>query len=99
MFLNLEEFEWVEEAPSEKKEGSRWTMIEKGDWVSDGKYDTQDCIVQNNETGKYYQYLLCRSGSYYSGYYYHHREDMKGVTLYEVIPMEETVTIIRWKGV
>ena len=99
MFLNLEEFEWVEEAPSEKKEGSRWTMIEEGDWVSDGKYDTQDCIVQNNETGKYYQYSLCRSGSYYSDYYYPHCEDDKGVTLYEVIPMEETVTIIRWKGV
>lgn len=98
MFLNLEEFEWVEEAPSEKKEGSRWTMIEDGDWVSDGKYDTQYCIVQNNQSGKYYQYQLTRSGSYYSDYWYSHQED-GGVDLNEVIPMEETVTIIRWKGV
>ena len=98
MFLNLEEFEWVEEAPSEKKEGSRWTMIEEGDWVSYGKYEHQVSIVQNNQSGKYYQYQLTRSGSYYSDYRYSHQED-GGVDLNEVIPMEETVTIIRWKGV
>lgn len=98
MFLDLVEFEEVKEAPSEKSDYNEWIMIDNGDWVSDGKYEFQECVVQNKESGKYYQYQLQRSGSYYTDYWYSHQDD-GGVELNEVIPMEETVTVINWKMV
>lgn len=97
MFLNLDEFEWVEEAPSQPKDGYPYTMIENGDWVSSGKWEYQEGVVLHNETGKYYKYELSRSGSYYTEYYYPHIEDDKGVKLKEVKPVEKTIVVTNWE--
>lgn len=97
LFVNLEEFEEVSEASHKPSEGDTWKMIEEGDWISKGKWEHQECVVQNIKTGKYYSYGLSRSGSYYSDWYYPHHEDDKGVTLYEVKPVEKTVVITEWK--
>jgi len=99
MFLNLEDFEEVEESPEKFSEDYLWTMIEEGDWVSSGKYEYQACVVMNNESGKYYKYEISRSGSYYSDYYYPHIEDDKGVELSEVRPVEKTVVVKSWEYV
>ena len=61
MFLNLEDFEEVEESPKKFSEDYLWTMIEEGDWISSGKWEYQTCVVMNNESGKYYKYELSRS--------------------------------------
>lgn len=97
LFLNLEDFEDASESRTVPREGDIWKMIEDGDWISEGKWEYQECVVQNIETGKYYSYGLSRSGSYYSYWYYPHREDDKGVTLYEVEPVEKTVVVTEWK--
>lgn len=101
MFVSLEDFESIEEAPSSVDSNffNGWLMVEVGDWVSEGKWDSRDCIVQHVPTDKYYQYSLSRSGSYYSDYYYSHIEDDNGVHLNEVIPYEETIVVKKWRGV
>ena len=99
MFLNLEDFEEVEEAPKKFSEDYLWTMIEEGDWISSGKWEYQTCVVMNNESGKYYKYELYRSGSYYSDHYYKHMEDDDGVELLEVKPVEKTVVVKSWECV
>ena len=99
MFLNLEDFDDVEYASTVKCDDEDWTMIEKGDWISSGKWEYKTCVVMNNESGKYYKYELYRSGSYYSDYYYPHIEDDKGVELSEVKPIEKTVVVKSWEYV
>ena len=99
MFLNLEDFEEVEYAPSQKQDGCDWIKVVDGDWVCDGKWEFQTSIVQSVETGKFYEYSLSRSGSYYSDYYYVHQEDDNGVELSEVVKKERVVTETYWDGV
>ncbi len=38
-------------------------VIEEGDWVSRGKYEVKECIIQDIETGKYYKIFADRTGS------------------------------------
>ena len=45
MFLNLEEFDDVEYASDVKCDDEKWTIIDRGDWISTGKYVHQTCIV------------------------------------------------------
>ena len=99
MFLNLEDFEEVDDAPSKQEGGYNWIKIVDGGWIYDGKWEMQTSIVQNVETGKFYEYSLCRSGSYYSGYYYVHREDNNGVNLREVVKKERVITETYWEYV
>ena len=99
MFLNLEDFEEVEESPKKFSEDYLWTMIEEGDWISSGKWEYQTCVVMNNESGKYYKYEISRSGSYYSDYYYKHMEYDDGVELSEVKPVEKTIVVKSWEYV
>lgn len=47
-------------------------VIEEGDWVSSGKYEEKECIIQDIKTGKYYKIFADRTGSYYSDYYYNY---------------------------
>lgn len=98
LFVKLEDFEEISEARSIPRDGDEWQMIEDGDWVSDGKYDLTTSVVKHIESGKYYQYSLSRTGSYYSDYYYSHHDD-GGVELDEVVPVEKTVVITEWKFV
>ena len=99
MFLNLEDFEEVDDAPSKQEGGCNWIKIADGGWICDGKWEMQTSIVQNVETGKFYEYTLSRSGSYYSDYYYVHREDDNGVNLSEVVKRERVITETYWEYV
>lgn len=94
MKLNLEDFEWVEEAPCKEIEGCRWVKIEEGDWVSGGKWEYQTSIVFDTESSKFYRYELSRSGSYYSDYYYRHRED--GYVVLEEVTQKERVVVEKY---
>lgn len=98
MFVNLQEFEEIEYAPSEKHDGCAWIKVVDGCWICDGKWEHQTSVVQNIETGKFYEYSLSRSGSYYSGYYYTHVDD-DGVELSEVVKTEKQVTVTEWSYV
>ena len=99
MFLNLEDFEEVEDAPSKQEGGCNWIKIVDGGWRYDGKWELQTSIVQNVETGKFYEYSLIRSGSYYSDYYYVHQEYDNGVNLREVVKKERVITETYWECV
>ncbi|MBQ0111553.1 MAG: hypothetical protein KBT03_00315 [Bacteroidales bacterium] len=92
MIVNLEDFEDVEEGFGD------WEVIDGGDWVSGGKWEYLTGISKNKVTGKYYRYELSRSGSYYTEYYYNHREE-GFVNLVEVIPVERTVIVKDWEEV
>ena len=62
-------------------------VVDKGRWISDGKYDNKETIVQYE--GKHYCIDQYRSGSYFTDY------ESEEPEVYEVEPYE--VTEIRWK--
>ncbi len=69
-------------------EDKELTIVEKGLWVSDWKYETKETIVLYE--GKHYCIDESRTGSYYSDYEY------GDPIVYEVEPYEITVT--KWKA-
>lgn len=97
MQLTSEEFEEVQEASDsiDEKYPSNWLLVEKGDWVQDGKYQEQTNIVRDNRTGLYYRYSLTRSGSPFSEWYYTH-EDESEHYLVQVEQRTRTITITEW---
>lgn len=62
-------------------------VVETGDWISEGKYETCETIVLYE--GNHYSIYQSRSGSYFSDY---HNEEP---SVYEVEPYQETVT--KWR--
>lgn len=62
-------------------------IVEPGRWISDGKYENKETIVQYE--WKYYCIDQYRSGSYFTDY------ESEEPQIYEVEPYEITVT--RWK--
>lgn len=69
-------------------------LIEDGQWVSGGKYEYCTQVVKELATGKFYQYDLSRSGSYYTDYYYSHEDYLPEI--YEVQKVTKTITIDEW---
>jgi hypothetical protein len=67
-------------------------LVEEGEWISDGKYQSCTHVFQRKSDGKYFAQNWYRSGSYHSDYYYNDPED-----LYEV-ERKELVTV-QWKMV
>lgn len=67
-------------------------LVEEGEWISDGKYQSCTHVFQRKSDGKYFAQNWYRSGSYHSDYDYNDPED-----LYEV-ERKEVVTI-QWKMV
>lgn len=51
-----------------------WKIVDDGDWVSEGKYEYSDVVVQVTKGDEALDLFLLqnasRSGSYYSDYYY-----------------------------
>lgn len=60
-----------------------------GDWFDDGKREFRTSVMKVGDS--YYQVDECRSGSYYTDYYY------DDPIFYEVEPYTETITITKWK--
>lgn len=44
------------------------TVVEEGEWISDGKYEYQDIIISID--GKFYDVGISRTGSYYTDWSY-----------------------------
>ena len=72
-----------------------YKVIEEGDWVSSGKYEEKECIIQDINAGKYYRIFADRTGSYYSDYYYNYYSEAveveqieKVITCWEVVSNE-----------
>jgi hypothetical protein len=72
-----------------------WTdnfeVIERGDWVSEGKYECMMLIIRHKETLRYFRYPFLRSGSYFTEYYYTIDDESDEIELREVV-MKEVVT-------
>ena len=47
-----------------------YKVVDSGEWVSCGKFDTKSVVFEDNLTGKYYMMDGDRSGSYYTDYEY-----------------------------
>lgn len=62
-------------------------VVDPGRWVSDGKYENKETIVQYD--GRHYCIDQYRSGSYFTDY------DSEPPEVYEVEPEERTVIV--WK--
>jgi hypothetical protein len=66
--------------------------VEDGDWISEGKYQHQDCVYADDE-GNYFMISNSRSGSYHTDWYY----NTPTITQVErVVKMVETTT---WEAV
>lgn len=70
------------------EEEDDFVLVEKGSWVSDGKYDYCTNIFQRKSDGKYFSQDLTRSGSYFSDYHYEDPEDLYEVERKEVVKIE-----------
>lgn len=64
-------------------------LVEDGDWIDEGKRSYRSSVMQIGE--KYYDVQECRSGSYFTDYYYEEPE------IKEVEPYTETITVTRWR--
>lgn len=73
-------------------DSDRFKVIEKGDWISEGKFECREVIVKETSTNKYYAAVQSRSGSWFTDYEF--EDDLE---LVEVEPVE--VTKIEYKVV
>lgn len=71
-----------------------WELVEDGEWVDNGKWDHCTQVVKELATGKFYEYHLSRSGSYYTDYYYSHEDYLPEI--YEVQKVTKTITVDEW---
>ena len=69
----------------DKVEG--FNIIELGEWVSQGKWEHKETIVQCVADQKFYAVCDSRSGSYYSDYTYSSENETE-MELPEVFPVE-----------
>ncbi len=69
----------------------RFEIIEKGDWISEGKYESREVVVLEKETGKYYAAGQSRSGSYFTDYEWENDLDLVEVKPVEVTKIEYKV--------
>ena len=73
-----------------------YTVIDTGEWVSCGKFDTKSVVFEDNLTGKFYMMDGHRTGSYYTDYEYS-INDEKETECYEVKKVVKTIE--DWKPI
>jgi hypothetical protein len=66
----------------------QYTLVQSNDDWSGDKYEWKSTVVQSIDSGKYYEVVVTRTGSYYTDYEY------IGHDVFEVEP--ETVTIVKY---
>jgi hypothetical protein len=73
--------------------------IEEGEWCDQGKFQTQDNIVQYND--KFYRYSIERSGNYWNGYQYTHEfSDLGNDTIIELVEVvKKPIMVYEWVAV
>lgn len=74
------------------EDNNEYKVIKITSWVSCGKYETSEVIVQSvKDPTLYFSIYRNRSGSYYDDYYYNIEiEDF--ITLVQVKPIEKIIT-------
>lgn len=87
----------LEDGDYELPYGVYFNIDKRHEWVSDGKYDSSECVVRvivdGSPTDLYLQQFVSRSGSYYSDYEYYYNEveivekKTKVVTVVDYVPL------------
>ena len=77
------------------RDGVELRVVEEGDWVSDGKYES--CEVIFTDGVRFYTATASRSGSYYSDYTYESDWDDGDADVAEVAKVTKTIEI--WEAV
>ena len=52
------------------EDSEEFEVVDSGTFEDDGKYQLKEVIFQPKGSDKYYSLEVCRSGSYFSDYYY-----------------------------
>lgn len=71
------------------------TVVEVGDWVSEGKYESNEVIFKDGE--RFYSATAMRSGSYFSDYSYNSEWDDGDADVVEVRKVAKTIEV--WEAV
>lgn len=78
-------------------ENSPLVLEHAGQWIDKGKYQYQENILKETVTGKFYRYLLSKSGSYFTDYIYSFEWAEDEIKLTEVYKSTKIVEV--WLGV
>lgn len=72
----------------------RYRIVDDGEWIDDGKYQSKVVVFEDLEDGTLWEARDCRSGSYYSDYFYESETWPKDgiVELNRVVPVVKTIT-------
>jgi len=81
-------------AAVEEGESDLLRLVERGEWIDDGKYQYQEIILVDL-TGKHFCYTLSKSGSYFAEVTYGWEYESDYVELAEV--EKATRTVEYWK--
>lgn len=68
-------------------------VIQEGDWISEHKYEVAIHILRHVPTDTHWMLSACRTGSYYTDYHY------EPIEIDQVTPVQEVVTVTKWKAV
>lgn len=77
------------------RDGVELRVVEEGDWLSEGKYESCEVIFTDGE--RFYSAEATRSGSYFSDYTYNSEWDDGDADVVEVRKVTKTVEI--WEAV
>lgn len=77
------------------RDGVELKVVEPGDWISDGKYETCEVIFTDGE--RFYSASASRSGSYFSDYSYESEWDDGDADVVEVHKVTKTIEV--WEAV
>lgn len=70
--------------------------VEQSEFEGD-KYQYATMIAKHIPTGKHYSAEICRSGSYFTDWWYDHED--RGLDLQEVEQVTKTITVTTWEPV
>lgn len=77
------------------RDGVELRVVEEGDWVSDGKYESCEVIFTDGE--RFYTATALRSGSYYSDYAYESEWNDGDAEIVEVRKVTKTIEV--WEAI
>lgn len=72
----------------------RFQLVDEGEWVDGGKYQSLEVVFADTETNKTYSFGITRSGSYFSEYNYEIWDNAVEVKL-----EERTIIVKEWVAI
>lgn len=73
------------------RDGKELRVVEEGDWISEGKYESCEVIFTDGE--RFYSATAMRSGSYFSDYTYNSEWDDGDADVVEVRKATKTIEV------